>query len=241
MTTTDPQPPDRTFAVLASTMRSGSTLLKALLAGAPDVSHLPEVNFQSVLPSPAKRRKLEESAAEPILLLKRPAWFHETGRYPRIPDGLPVRRILLLRDAYETVRSVGRMLGGKRFDRFPGFPGQRFLARRYWAPVTRRLLAVAREHPGESILVRYETLLEAPEEETLRVFRFLGSVRTSGTRSYANPDGFRWKWGSDDGSERIRTKEVQPPRPLGAQETRRRERLLALPQIHRVREEAGYA
>ena len=34
------------FVLLLSTMRSGSTLLKALLANAPDISHLPEVDWQ---------------------------------------------------------------------------------------------------------------------------------------------------------------------------------------------------
>jgi hypothetical protein len=35
----------KSFVFIASAQRSGSTLLKALMAAAPDVSHLPEVPF----------------------------------------------------------------------------------------------------------------------------------------------------------------------------------------------------
>jgi len=39
--------PRKTIVLIVSSMRAGSTLLKALLAEAPDVSNLPEFNFNA--------------------------------------------------------------------------------------------------------------------------------------------------------------------------------------------------
>ncbi|MGE9290400.1 MAG: hypothetical protein ACQKBT_05395 [Puniceicoccales bacterium] len=229
------------YAVLLSTMRSGSTLLKALIASAPDVAHMPEVNFQSVLRSERKRRELElRYPEERILLLKRPAWFQETGRYPSIPEGIPVQRIILLRDVYETVRSVGRMMLGKTFDRIPGVWGQKWIARHYWVPITRNLLRHGIDHPETSITVRYEQILHNPERETQAIFQFLGSEQNEGIRSYETPENFRWRWGSDDGSPRIRSKEVLPPRDLGPEDQQRKEWICSLPEVKAMREAAGY-
>ncbi len=232
---------EKRHVVLASTMRSGSTLLKALLATAPDIAHLPEINFQTLLFSPRHLARLDQSVPEPVLLLKRPAWFHETRHYPVVPDDPSVKRIILLRDAYDTVRSVGRMLLGKRFDRFPGLWGQRFLARRYWVPATHSLLAHAARHSEVATTVRYEDILKHPEEETLRLFRFVGSVQDTGLRSYETPETFRWKWGSDDGSPQIRTRTVQPPRKPSTEDVRRAASIAAIPAVRDLRAQAGYA
>ncbi|MEM0965374.1 MAG: hypothetical protein AAGJ81_04370 [Verrucomicrobiota bacterium] len=220
-------------------MRSGSTLLKALLATADDVAHLPEIDFQKTLIQPKCLHELERTASEPILLLKRPCWFNETKTYPRIPDLPPVRCIVLIRDAYETVRSVGRMLIGRSFDRLPGAWGYRWIALRYWAPVTQSLLETHEARPSMSILTRYEALMEQPEEQTVRIFNFLGSEKTVGTRSYETPENFRWKWGSDDGSARIRTKTVQPPRTHTEKDLALKAKINSLPPIQRLREKAG--
>ncbi len=238
--TTDKTGTERGYVVLASTMRSGSTLLKALLATAPDIAHLPENNFQKTLPSAKRRSELEKEFPEPFLLLKRPAWFHESSSYPRIPEDSQAKQIILLRDAYDTVRSVGRMLWGKKFDRFPGLAGQRLLARRYWVPITRNLVDHAERNPDRAVVVRYEDLLAAPEEETLRLFQFIGSSQAEGLRSYSTPETFKWKWGSDDGSPRIRTKEVQPPRPPSDEDRRRADTLNAIPEIAEIRKRVGY-
>jgi len=228
------------YAVLLSTMRSGSTLVKALIGSAPDIAHLPETNFRKILSSRAEREALEAAHPERILLLKRPAWFHETRSYPVVPENLPCRRVLLIRDVYETVRSVGRMLGGKTFDRFPGLWGQKWIARRYWAPVTRNLLEHYRLRPEDSLLIRYEDVLSAPEEKTLRIFRFLGSEQWEGIRSYESPENFRWKWGSDDGSPRIKSRTVLPPRELGEKDQQRKQLIAGLPEIQKIREAAGF-
>ena len=46
----------RTIAIELSTMRSGSTLLKALMSAAPDISSLPEVNFAKFQSHDAQQR-----------------------------------------------------------------------------------------------------------------------------------------------------------------------------------------
>lgn len=229
------------YAVLLSTMRSGSTLLKALIASASDIAHMPEVNFQTVLQSSKKRSELEAAHPnEKILLLKRPAWFHETKRYPIVAGDFPVQRIILIRDVYETVRSVGRMMMGKTFDRFPGLWGQKLIAKRYWAPITKNLLQHGQRVPDQSLTVRYEDILREPEKETLTIFRFLGSEQTEGVRSYSMPENFRWKWGSDDGSPRIKSKEVLPPRDLSPTDQARKKIICGFPSIQEVRIAAGY-
>ena len=231
----------RSYAALLSTMRSGSTLVKALLGSAPDIVHLPETNFRTILRSRTRQAALERAHPEGILLLKRPAWFNEAWTYPRMPGDPSVRCVVLLRDAFPTVRSVARMVAGKRGEQWTGLAGLRLLTRLYWAPVTRRLLAFAEggEHPVA--VVRYEDLLARPEEETLRLFRFLGSAQTEGVRRYGEPENAQWKWGRDDGSPRIRTREVQPPRPLGEADLRRKEALDRIPGVAALRRRAGFA
>ncbi len=205
-------PPGRKLAVLLSTMRSGSTLLKALLAQAPDVCDLPETDFQRY----ADCRRVGEVwtlGEEPILLLKRPAWFNETRRYPRLPAVAGVRRIVLVRDAYANLVSIRRMV----FRHLPWLVrtglGNRFFAERYWAGVNGRLLGLVQADPGHTRLVRYEDLQAEPERVTAELFAFLGSAQRDGIKSYAPPADYQWSWGRDDGGPTIRTLEVQPPKP----------------------------
>ena len=73
---------------VASTMRSGSTLLKALLAEASDVSNLPEQNFQKFVSDAQAADKIAALDDNPIIVLKRPGWYNEIGSYPRLPLSL---------------------------------------------------------------------------------------------------------------------------------------------------------
>lgn len=191
-------------------MRSGSTLLKALLATAPDVSDRPEVNFQRYR-SKRRQNQLAELAPEPIVLLKRPAWFNELHTYPRLPPGLACRKIVLVRDVYETTESVRKMVFRGGTARLKGV-GNRFFADVYWRRITEKLLALFEADSTDTLLVRYEDLTARPIEETARMFRFIGSQQTQGTDCY-NPPGYAWKWGRDDGGEVIQNLTVRPPQP----------------------------
>jgi hypothetical protein len=230
----------KTVAVLLSTMRSGSTLLKALLATAPDVSDLPETDFQRFTGERACSR-LCALGPEPILVLKRPAWFNEIGRYPRLPEVPRLKRIVLVRDAYPNVLSIRRML----FRHVPLLlrtnVGNRFLVERYWFPITERLAGLAAVDPIDTRLVRYEDVLEDPEGETARLFEFLGSARTEGTATYGAPADYEWKWGSDDGGERIRTLSVGRPREETSVDTRLAATISRSASVSALRRRLGYS
>lgn len=199
----------RTLALIASTMRSGSTLLKALLQEAPDVSRLSEVDFQRFARPGTRLDAMWALADQPILLLKRPAWYHEASRYPRLPEAVSRRVILLVRDCQPTVESLRKM----SFGPLAGLAGplvDGWLARRYWAPVTARLVRLAETGGPDVRLVRYEDLLAAPIDVTARLFAFLGSRRETGVATYQSPAGRGWRWGKDDNSPAIRSLTVQP-------------------------------
>lgn len=208
-----PSTSDKTVAVLLSTMRSGSTLLKALLAQAPDISDLPETDFQRYARG-GNLAELEALSGEPILMLKRPAWFNEIRRYPRLPAHPNLKRIVLVRDAYAFGLSARKMV----FRHLPFLQrsglGNRFLVERYWRGVNRRLWDLVAADPVGTHLVRYEDLLADPITETAAIFRFLGSRQTVGVSSYGEPEGYDWRWGKDDGGEVIQSLEVQPQRPI---------------------------
>ena len=211
--TASPDPDRKTIGVLLSTMRSGSTLLKALLAQAPDISDLPETNFQRYV-DPAKRTELEGLSDERILLLKRPGWFNEIGRYPRLPDYPDVRAIALVRDAYAFGLSARKMA----FRHVPFLQragmGNRFLIERYWHGVNRQLLTLDQQKEVPTLLVRYEDVLEDPIGQTAAMFAFLGSEQTEGVETYGRPKNYSWSWGKDDGGAVIKSLRVQPQRPI---------------------------
>jgi len=145
------------------------------------------------------------------VVLKRPAWLHETASYPRLPELPDLRAVVLVRDAYETVRSARKMALGRWAQALPAL-GTRLLVERYWAPVTRRLLDLHASDALPTALVRYEDLVQQPVVETGRLFDFIGSAQ-SGLDHYTPSGEVKWRWGKDDGGEKIRTLQVQPPPP----------------------------
>lgn len=229
---------EKEVVLICSAMRSGSTLLKALLAVPPDVSDLPETNFQRYKGLRGLRR-LAELSTEPIVVLKRPAWYHEVRFYPKLPAVEHVRGIALVRDVYDTVASLKKMMFG-RWAQYLGGVCNRWLADCYWAPVTENLLGLVNQQPEQVRQVRYEDLLENPFAETAELFRFIGSQWTGGVDSYNPPDDYSWEWGSDDGGERIRSLKVHKPK----QRPRPNRRLWSViansKRITRLRSELGY-
>ncbi len=195
---------------LASTMRSGSTLLKALLAEAEDVSNLPEINFQRYANLAGARTKIERLDSRRIVLLKRPAWYTETRSYPRLPQVNQLKVILLVRDVYDTVESCRRMTFGFARHYVPRSVDT-VLALKYWCRITTRLLDLHEDSQYDTCLIRYEDLIATPLDHTKSLFEFIGSQRSSGVESYRPPVKFRWRWGRDDGSSNIRSLTVQRP------------------------------
>ncbi len=244
---------DRTLAVIASTMRSGSTLLKALLQEAPDISQLSEINFQRFA-SPRREASMWGLDDRPILLLKRPAWYHESGRYPRLPGVPQLRVIALVRDCYDTVESLRKMTF-RAVHSWASPVVDRWLATRYWVRVSRRLLELSERFPDAGSasrnpssagtcpcvrLVRYEDLVRQPIEITADLFAFLGSQQTSGVDSYSPPAGYRWRWGTDDNSPQIRSLRVQTPKEKAWTNLRLKTCIETSPEIADLRQRLGY-
>lgn len=204
-------PGERTVGVLLSTMRSGSTLLKALMAAAPDISDLPETNIRNYF-GPRAKADPATLGDKPILFFKRPAWFNETGRYPSLPEVPGLRRVVLVRDAYENLLSTRKMMFRHLSWLERTGLANRFLVRRYWTRVNARLLDLAESDPEGTLLVRYEDIQTDPITQTARIFAFLGSTQREGVDSYQKPERYDWQWGRDDGGDVIKSLRVQPPR-----------------------------
>ncbi|MEZ6094242.1 MAG: sulfotransferase [Pirellulaceae bacterium] len=236
---------NRQCVVVLSTMRSGSTLLKALLGEAPDVSNLNEINFQRFA-NPGFRdwESVWNLAPERILLLKRPGWYNEIGSYPRVPSttgdsGDRPRAIVLVRDVYDTVESLRKMSFG-RIQKWASPFVDRWLAIQYWVGITRSILSYCEVHSKTSQLARYEDLVQDPLSVTQRLFEFIGSEQQEGVDTYSQPDSNRWRWGRDDNSPNIRSLKVQSPK----DRPKTNKRLLATiesdPRINELRKQLGY-
>ena len=209
-------------------------MLKALLAEAPDVSNLPEVNFQKL---GIDRATIESLDSAPILVLKRPAWFHEVQRYPRLPPIDDLHHIVLVRDIYETVLSLRKMVFRKTHQIFGVIANRWFVG--YWSGVVDRIRRL--EQTPRSALIRYEDLVADPLVHTERLFRLIGSAQQTGVDQYHPPTDFRWKWGSDDGGPRIRSLRVLPPVPHRYEDRHLLQAILKSETACRLRRQLGYA
>lgn len=230
----------RQVVCIASTMRSGSTLLKALLAEANDISNLPEQNFQKYHRDPQAATKILALDDSRIVALKRPAWYNEIRRYPALPQVDGLKTILLVRDVYDTVESLRKMSFRKLAPLMKRLADS-WMARRYWLGITRSLLQLNVDLSAETALVRYEDLTTNPIEETQRLFQFVGSTQSDGVDTYSPPDDFRWRWGSDDNSDNIKSLKVQARAARPATNKRLLELIDNHPDIQMVRQQLGYA
>jgi hypothetical protein len=195
---------DRKIVLILSAKRSGSTLLKALLAEADDVSHLPETNY------PAFRNigQFTSLTDKRIILIKRPCWDNEAKEYPKIPDFVPTKKILLIRDVYSVVKSLkkrhedaGNPLDSKWYD-------NDVLVNYYWYNIYSNIVNRFNPNDPDVYFIKYEDLVKDPVTETRKLFEFMESNRKEGTNTYSKPKNYKWKWGIDDASENIKKLEV---------------------------------
>ena len=190
------------FVFILSTMRSGSTLLKSLLATQPEVSHLPEVHFHKYRWFAELR--LKALSEKQIIVLKKPSWVGEKG-YPTLPSVSSSTLIVLIRHPYETILSIEKMRsqladkGQLNWDRAALLD--------YWCDTYERLFPFVQK--GAS-LIRYEDLTSKPTTETGRLFEDIGLIGREGVDHYAAPKRYQWSWMNDDGGEKIKSLKVAP-------------------------------
>jgi hypothetical protein len=195
---------NRKIVLILSAKRSGSTLLKALLAQANDVSHLPETNY----PAFTNIGQYTSLTNKRIILIKRPCWDNEAKKYPIIPKFVETKKIFLIRDVYSVVKSLkkrhedaGNPLDSKWYD-------NDVLVNYYWYHIYSNI--VNRFNPDEPdvYFIKYEDLVKDPIKETEKLFEFIGSDRKEGTDTYSKPKKYKWRWGIDDASENIKKLKV---------------------------------
>lgn len=195
----------KTLVLIVSTMRSGSTLLKSLLANAPDTSHLPEVDFQKY--ALQGTWKLKTLSPARIVILKKPAPFGQAD-YPLLPQMKGLKKIVLIRDAYETVSSLKSMNQSVYPEVDAEWPYERLL-REYWCPMVKNIAALATPDSPDTKLIRYEDLIADPIPQTQSLFQWMGSIQNHGVDSYAPSNDHPWEWGKDDGGEKIKSLKIQ--------------------------------
>lgn len=194
--------PVKRAAIIYSSMRSGSTLLKALLGTNSQISHIPEVPYMEW---PRTRYSfyyhLWRIARQPIVVLKKPCFYSEVPYYPFLPP-VPFFPIVLIRNPIDTVLSLARRIQeNKRVKRAFDTYGKSLLD--YWCEVYRAIYERLEARALTPHIVFYEELTLSPDSVTEKLFRALGAKNTEGVKNY-EPYG-KWLWGMDDAGERIRT------------------------------------
>lgn len=192
-------------------MRSGSTLLKALLGQASDIAHLPEYNFQRFHATPLRwYHHAARQSHEPILLFKQPAPVRECTLYPLLPTPTALSRarfyyLVLVRDPAATIASLLTM--HRNQNRLTDLNAEDWLA--YWGATYTEIL---NRTPASSYtrIVHYEALIADPIAVTEDLFQWLGIPHQKGVDTYTPPEGNGWQWGKDDAGDNIHTRRVQP-------------------------------
>ena len=199
--------PRRTIVLMFCSMRSGSTLLKALLAEASDVSNLPETDYRKhYYGNPYEfYYNVAQLSPKRIIVLKAPLWFTDINHDYKIPPLKCIKLIALYRDAYEVIKSCEKMIVQVKFD-----TKTKEELVEYWCKTYEKITAIVQSFPSSTTLT-YEDLLQRPKDITKELFAFIGSRQKEGVKSYHKPDNYEWKWGSDDGGEKIKSMKVTAP------------------------------
>lgn len=187
---------NKDYCFIISAMRSGSTLLKALIATRSDCSHLPETSFND-LDSVISDKK--------IIILKKPA-AHRDFDYP-VLEKTDAKKIILIRNPYDTVQSLLEMFISRNEVNSSCNNIQYLIS--YWYMVYNNIIEKKLLETDNTFLVRYEDLINEPVVETTKIFKFIGSDFTEGIDTYNPPEDYKWEWGKDDGGAVIKTLQVQ--------------------------------
>ncbi len=188
------------FVLILSTMRSGSTLFKALLSNAPDIEQIPEAFFQIQNNKYYTYNRFSQLSSNEIVILKEPSHYPTFQSYPQFPN-VEFKSLTLVRNPLDTVISLRKMnkeLGINMTD-------EELL--NYWLTTTENLLKL--KDRENNMTVVYEDLVTRPKQITKAVFQFIGSAQQDGVDSYSKPKKYEWEWKKDDGGEIIKSLKVQ--------------------------------
>lgn len=186
-------------------MRSGSTLLKALIATRPDASDLPEISFNNITTAFWKNVKNKLKATQRLVIIKKPSFYTDI-EYPKIPK-LASKKIILIRNPYDTILSLKKM-NKINFKGIVEINSNKFLAS-YWYNTYKSILIKIPLQSPTVLIIRYEDLIAQPLLETSKIFRFIESIDLTPVDTYSKPSSYKWKWGSDDGGRIIKSCKVQ--------------------------------
>lgn len=189
--------PRKKIVFILSTMRSGSTLLKALLAEAPEAQHFNEVRFYRGENRYNAYYHYWRMSKKSILIVKSPANISDYLNYPELPN-LSSNKILLIRNPTNTIASILKM------NDILGVQQEVEEIVNYWCETYDKLALM--KHKCK--VVHYEEILRTPIELTNELFRTIGSKRNTGTNTYSLPASGKWDWGIDDGGELIKQLKV---------------------------------
>ena len=184
------------YCRIMSSMRAGSTWLKALIATRPDCSDLPETSFLNYNIIKSDKR---------ITVLKKPAGYNDFD-YPVLGD-IYSKDIIMIRNPYDTVCSIKQMYISRNQKNPIKDNDQYFIS--YWYMVYNNIIEKRILEKPNTLLVRYEDLINEPVNETERIFKFIGTDFPTGTDTYSVPAEYNWQWGKDDGGEVLKTLRVQ--------------------------------
>jgi len=189
--------PRKTVVLIVGSMRSGSTLLKALLAEAPDVPNLPEIEYNKykIYNRYAIYYKIYKLSKKRVVVLKKPGLYS----VPFSREFVRLKIIILTRNVVDCAKSLKVMNStwdaGKAVD--------------YWCDVYENILRNKRLLTHNVIFVKYEDLVNNPKKITKKIFAFIGSVQKQGLDHYKKPESFDWDWGIDDGGDKIKSLKIQ--------------------------------
>jgi len=218
---------NREYCFIISTMRSGSTLLKALIATRPDCSDIPETTFQDYKSVETKQK---------IVVLKKPAGYKSLDYPGSLPTG--PKKIILIRHPYETVCSLKKMNLAMKQKNLK-LNDDLFLLS-YWYTIYKNIITSGILQQNNTLLVRYEDIIANPIKTTAEIFQFIGTAHPEGTDSYCTPEDYEWKWRHDDGGETIKTLKVQREQNRERTERELLNLIQGSDQIHSVLDFFGY-
>lgn len=179
----------RQLVYILSHMRAGSTLLKALLGNAEDVSHISEFDHWEV-----DVKEVNKTCSEKIIVIKKPLGYRVKDRESYfVGEGKIIR---LTRNKQDVVRSMQKL---------PGLSDINPNLISYAYDEVEEILDNLVKDRGDVIHVTYENILNDPIGITKQLFKFIGSKETKGYSTY---ESIGWKWGTDDASEKIKSLRV---------------------------------